>query len=95
MSGLVKSQGRVVKLQRVDPTYSSDDSSAAVAKVMAEEVHAIELLGAVYEMFVPTYERRWSTTLTELTEVPRTLDALRVAGAADGDVYLGLLQVVR
>ncbi len=45
-------------------------------------------------MYVPTDERRWSTTLTSLEKVPRTLHELSAAGAVDGDVYLGLLEVV-
>jgi len=48
----------------------------------------------MYEMYVPENENRWSTTLTPLTEVPCTLLELSAAGAVDGDVYLGLLQVV-
>ena len=42
---------RVVKLRRVDPSTSPVAQSA---EVNVDEVHFIEILGACYEMFVPT-----------------------------------------
>jgi len=92
VSGLIKSGVRVIKLRRVDPTL--DDSSEALPEVLAEEVHVIELMGALFEMYVPVSERRWSVTLTELTEVPDTYEAMRDANAAHGGFYLGFLQVI-
>ena len=55
------------------------------------------LINLTETRYVPVTERRWSTTLTALTEVPCTRQALaaaKSAGAVDGDVFLGLLQVV-
>jgi hypothetical protein len=88
---LLENGVRVVKLRRVDPSTSHVAQSA---EVNVDEVHFIDILGACYEMFVPTSERRWSLTRTTLTEVPCTLEALEGDNAANGDVYLGLLPVV-
>ena len=52
------------------------------------------LINLTETRYVPVTERRWSTTLTALTEVPCTRQALADADAVDGDVFLGLLQVV-
>ena len=87
---LLRSGVRVVKLRLVPPSHSPDGPTVTVDP---DEVHIIRLLGAVYEMYVPKDQRRWSTSTTPLTEVPCTLLELSAAGAVDGDVYLGLLQV--
>ena len=93
VSDMLGSGIRVVKLQLVAPSdsYSSDTPMAAVAP---DEVHVIRLLGAIYEMYVPKGERRWRTMVTQLSKVPCTLIELIDACAVEGDVYVGLLEVV-
>ncbi len=90
---MLRSGIRVVKLQLVAPSdsCSSDTSMAAVAP---DEVHIIRLLGAIYEMYVPKGERRWRTMVTQLSKVPCTLIELSDACAVEGDVFVGLLEVV-
>jgi hypothetical protein len=91
---LVRSGIRVAKLRLVAPDTPSPSSDEPTVAVAPNEVHILRLFEAIYEMYFPKDERRWSTTITQLTEVPCTLLELSAAGAVDGDVYLGLLQVI-